>query len=196
MSFWQSRKKWATEKFDNSKVVVLIKQNKFLTLGFLLAFFLFIYFFNEIKAIVVMILLILLGIFSMYWNKYIKVSIGIELIVFGTVLAGYLYGAWQAAIVGLTSLFIAELITERIQHSTIISFVGLAIISFLAPLFSGSDITFAGIVLTLVYNAIIAPGYIIMGSPAWTTFVFAVTDILFNAWVFFILAPKIVGIIV
>ena len=151
--------------------------------------------FDVVKMLVVMIILILLGIASMMYNRWVKVSLGFELIMFSTVVSGMLYCPVAAFVVGTVSLFFAEILTNRFTYSTFVSFFGILAVAFFIPLFEGRGITSAGIFLTLIYDLVIGPGYLVMGSSVWRTFLFIATHILFNIWVFVFIAPFVFRIL-
>ncbi len=146
---------------------------------------------NFIEMLAVMALFIAFGIASMMYNRWVKISLGIEFILLGTVITGLVYGKFPALIVGMVSLFFAEVITDRFTYSTFVSFAGIFAVSMVAPMLDGISVTWAGIWMTVLYDAIIGPGYIIMGSSLWRTLLFVVTHILFNIWAFVFIAPLV-----
>ncbi len=152
-------------------------------------------FHNVVEMLVVMALFIGLGIMSLMYNRWIKVSLGFELIMLGTVVTGLVYGRVPAVVVGAVALFVSEVITDRFTYSTFISFIGIFAVAMAIPFFQGTGITWAGIWMTLLYDAIIGPGYIIVGSSPWRTLLFVVTHILFNIWVFMFVAPLVLRIV-
>jgi len=143
----------------------------------------------------VMALFIIIGILSMMYNRWIKVSLGVELIMVGTVLTAVAYGRFPAIIVGFVALFFAEMLSDRFTYSTFISFIGLFVVAMVVPLFGSSSITAIGIWMTLMYDIIILPGYVLLGSSPWRSLLFFVTHIMFNAWVFIVIAPRILPLL-
>ncbi|MFH1182322.1 MAG: hypothetical protein V1702_05155 [Candidatus Woesearchaeota archaeon] len=151
---------------------------------------------DYVAEIIVITLLIIIGFCSMLYNRFIKVSLGIEFIMLSTVTAGFLYGPLAAFITGGIALFAAEVFNQSFQHSTVVSFLGIAAVSIAMPFFSPwLSITALGITMTILYNAIIFPGYILLGSQPWRCILFTSTDIAFNAWVFVAIAPKLIGLL-
>ncbi len=147
------------------------------------------FFRNFVEMLVVMAFFTALGIASMAYNRWIKISLGVELILLGTVIVGLVYGKFPALIVGVVSLFFAEVISDRFTYSTFVSFAGIFAVSMVTPMLHGMGITSVGIWMTVLYDAIIGPGYVLMGSSSWRTLLFVVTHILFNIWVFVFMAP-------
>ncbi|MBN2454165.1 hypothetical protein JXB11_01325 [Candidatus Woesearchaeota archaeon] len=150
---------------------------------------------SYIKGIAVMAALAAIGAVSLLYNRAIRVSLGIELVMMGTVITGLLYGTIPAAVVGVVSLFFAFLFTAHFTHATFVSFIAIIAVSFLVPVFSGMGITWAGIILTVIYDAIIAAGYLFLGSRVERTILFIATHIAFNVWVFTSVAPRIYGLL-
>ncbi|MAG16311.1 hypothetical protein CMO88_04575 [Candidatus Woesearchaeota archaeon] len=155
------------------------------------AVFLLYLFRNVIEVLVVMAIFIAIGIVSMMYNRWIKVSFGFELIMLGIVITAMVYGRIPALVVGIVALFFAEVLTDRFTYSTFISFIGVFVIAMVAPIFQNTSITWVGIWMTLLYDAIILPGYILLGSSIWRSSVFFITHILFNVWVFMFIAPGV-----
>ncbi|GEM_PF-6860193 len=156
------------------------------------AFFLF----SLLKDIFIIALLIAAGSLSLLYNRFIRTSLGIELITLGVVLAGRLYGPWTAIIAGLASLLLAELLTEALQHKTVVSFIGIAVMGFSTQFFANASITTEGIALAIIYDAIILPGYFILGSNPARCILFLVTHIAFNVWLFTTVAPFVARILI
>ncbi len=171
-----------------SQLPFLWKKRFFIALVISSAALLFL-FRNFVEMLAVMAFFIALGVASMMYNRWIKISLGIEFIMLGTVITGLVYGKFPALVVGLVSLFFAEVITDRFTYSTFVSFVGIFAVSMVTPMLDGISITWVGIWMTLLYDAVIGPGYIIVGSSVWRTLLFVVTHILFNIWVFVFAAP-------
>ena len=148
-------------------------------------------FWNLVEALLVMGAFIFLGVASLMYNRWVKVSLGVELIMLGVVITGMLYG-WPAALaVGFTSLFFSEVLTNRFTHSTFVSFIGMFVVAIVAPQFEGRDVRWVGIGMTLLYDAIILPGYLLLGSSPGRSLLFLATHILFNFWIFWTVAPVI-----
>ncbi|MBI2664238.1 hypothetical protein HYX10_02745 [Candidatus Woesearchaeota archaeon] len=181
-------KAWAKSKFP---FLIEKRISIALAIAALLLVFLFKDFF---QAIAVMAAFIVIGIFSMIYNRWIKVSLGFELIMLGMVLTSVLYGRLPGFIVGALALFLAEMITDRFTYSTSVSFLGVLAVTMVAPSLNLS-ITWVGIWMTVLYDAVILPGYILLGSSVWRSLLFAATHILFNIWIFVFVAPYIFSLL-
>ena len=154
--------------------------------GILLLFFLWAF----LKAMLIMAFFIILGTASMLYNRFLKVSLGIELIMLGLVITGLLYGPIPAIIVGSAAFFLSSLLNGHLQYASFVSFIAIVVVSFLIPFLSDMSITTLGITLILVYDAIITVGYLALGSNPVRTALFVLTHISFNVWVFAVIAPR------
>lgn len=146
------------------------------------------------KAVIFVPLLVALGSVSMIYNREIKLSVGIELVMLATVLCSVAYGALTGAVVGFVTLLFAELIGGRINEKTVISLVGIIIAGLAANSFGSLGITAAGIITTIIYDAIIIPIYLIVGSSPARTMLFLATHIIWNITIFLRIAPFIYGL--
>jgi hypothetical protein len=164
----------------------------------LVGIFLLILFWRYIQMAVVMGLFIALAAVSMLYNRWVKISIGVEFVLLGLVITTIIYGTVPGIFVGIVGLFLAEILSERFTYSTFVSFIGIVVVALATNTIYGltnNHITMTGILLTLLYNAIIIPGYLLLGSSVGRSMLFAVTHIIFNIWVFSFLAPLIIRIL-
>ncbi len=170
---------------------------RFIVLLTLAALVLLFFFWAYVKLLAVMAFFIALGAASMFYNRWIKVSVGVELVMLGTVITSIAFGRLPGLIVGLVGLFLAEIISERFTYSTFVSFIGIMVIAIIAPniFHQTGSIMSAGIILTIIYDAIIIPGYLLLGSNIGRSAFFVVTHIAFNIWVFSFIAPLVFRIL-
>ena len=181
-------KRWAKSQ------VPIIWKKRYFFFG-LVAIAVSLYFFHSlIKMLFVMAAFILFGTLSLMYNRWVRVSLGVELIMMGTVITTVAYGVFPGMVVGFTSLFFAEVLTSRFTYSTFVSFAGLFVVVVVASRLE-FGIMLTGMLMTLLYDAIIAPGYVIMGSSPWRTAIFVVTHLLFNFWMFAVVAPRVFGVV-
>ena len=143
------------------------------------------------KDLFFVFLLVLLGSVSMIYNLWLRISLGIELVMLATVLCAVVYGPVVGVLVGFFTLLFAEIISTMISYNTFISFIGVVIVGVVASTYSGDNITSWGIAMTILYDLIIIPGYLITGSDPFRSFVYVVTHILWNIWVFSVVAPSL-----
>ncbi len=192
-------RQWAKAKFGIQNLfndfLLWCFKKKIAIAAIALVLFAALFMFAFIKQLFLIAFFIVLGSASLLYNRFIKTSIGVELITLGVIIIGRLYGPFAAIIVGLTSLLLAELFNGSLQHKTLVSFVGLLVIGFLTQFFNGSSITTEGIILVLIYNVIIIPGYLLLGSNLLRSGLFLVTHLVFSFWIFTTIAPAIYGIL-
>ena len=163
----------------------------FIILAVIFTFF----FWTFVKTLLVMGVFIVIGVASLMYNRWVKVSLGFELIMFGVVITGMLYGSVEALVVGFVALFFAEVLTNRFNHATFVSFIGMFAVAMVVPSFEGDPVRWVGIGMTLLYDAIILPGYLILGSSPGRSFLFLGTHLMFNFWIFWTVAPVVMPIL-
>lgn len=181
-------KGWAKSK------IPIIWSKRYTIIAVLILLVLLYLFRSFIAMVVVMATFILVGVVSMMYNRWIKISVGVELIMLGMVITAVVYGSIPGMIVGFAALFFAEVITDRFTYSTFVSFIGIFAVTIVTPRLDFS-ITWIGILMTLLYDVIIAPGYLLMGSSPWRTALFVVTHIIFNIWAFIFIAPFVLRLL-
>ncbi|PIO03930.1 hypothetical protein COT48_03025 [Candidatus Woesearchaeota archaeon CG08_land_8_20_14_0_20_47_9] len=146
------------------------------------------------KRLLFVLLFLFLSSISMIYNRSINVSLGFEFVTFGTIMCGIVYGPGTAIFVGLIGIFLAEYVGGRMQPHTIISFIGMGFIGFIAHFFAGMDIRLAGILLVIIYDAIICPLYLIYGSEPARVALYMVTHWIFNFWLFIAVSRFVAGV--
>lgn len=134
---------------------------------------------------------LLLSSFSLIYNRWFKVSLGVEFVLLSTVLTARVYGPVAGAIVGFIGLGAAEIIGTGFNEKTIISLVAIAIIGLITPFFNSVSITMTGIILTVIYDIMIIPFYLLAGSNPARSILFVATHLVWNLWVFIVLAPPL-----
>ncbi len=174
----------------------LIEKKLIVVIAIVAAVLLF-FFWAYVKLLAVMAFFIALGAVSMIYNRWVKLSVGVEFVMLGLVITSIAFGRLPGLIVGLAGLFLAEIISERFTYSTFVSFIGIAVVALIAPniFHQTNNITSAGIILTVIYDAIIIPGYLLLGSNPGRSAFFMVTHIIFNIWVFSFIAPMVFRIL-
>lgn len=188
---------WAHSKVPGleslNSFIRFLTEKKLIVFLAIAAVVLLFFFWAYIKLLAVMAFFIALGAASMIYNRWIKVSVGVEFIMLGLVVTSIAFGRLPGMIVGVVGFFLAEIISERLTYSTFVSFLGAAVIAMIAPnvFHQTNSITSAGIMLTILYDAIIIPGYLLLGSNVGRSAFFVVTHIIFNIWAFSFIAPML-----
>ncbi len=192
---------WAHSKIpaleNISSLFRFLIEKRFIVLLLIASLVLLFFFWNYVKVIVIMAIFIALAAFSMLYNRWIKASIGIELIMLGLVITSISFGRLPGLFVGIVGLLLAEVLSERFTYSTFVSFFGIIVVALVAPnIFTQTgSITSAGIILTVIYDAVIIPGYLMLGSNAGRSGLFVITHILFNTWLFTFIAPAVFNLL-
>jgi len=145
------------------------------------------------RSILFFVLLNLLASVSMLYLKISKHAhfIGIELCTLATVLISLKYGYVLGMITGFISITSALIISGYFKPSYFVSVLAMPLIGLIVPLFSGLPLWQIGILMTIIYDAIVLPLYVFMGSRIPSSIVFFVTHVLFNYWVFTTIAQVI-----
>ena len=138
-------------------------------------------------------LLIVLGAFSMIHIRYFRYAhyLGFELCMMATVLTSLAYGRYIGAIVGAVSIFSALIISGYFKYSSFVSVLTLPFIGIITPFFSNLPLPYTGLLMTVIYDIIIVPLYILLGSRVSSSIAFFISHILINFWIFSTIAPII-----
>lgn len=137
-------------------------------------------------------LLILLGSISMIYVRYFRYShyVAFELCTLATVLTSLSYGPHIGAMTGLISITGGFVISGHFKPTYFISVLVMPLIGLIVPFFRDLPLLYIGILITIIYDAIILPLYVIIGgSRIISSIIFFVTHVFLNAWVFATIAP-------
>jgi hypothetical protein len=139
-----------------------------------------------------------IGALSLMPSKYFRFShyIGFELCILATVLVSLVYGPVFGAFTGFVSLFGGFVLSGYFKPTYFISVLVMPVIGLLVPLFSHLPLLYLGILMTLLYDAIILPLYVLTGSRVISTVVFFITHVLFNYWIFSTVAPFLYNLMI
>ena len=143
--------------------------------------------------------LILLGILSFALPRYIAYGkfIGFELCTLATVLTSLSYGPHYGAFTGLVTIFFGFVFGGHFKPTYFISVLTMPVIGLITPLFSDLPLLWIGVLMTLLYDAIILPLYVFIGGSKITSvIIFGITHLFLNAWIFATLAPLIRSVMV
>jgi hypothetical protein len=163
-----------------------------------LAVILALLFLKSYKSIFFTILLIGIGAISMLYIRFFTFShlIGFELCTMSTVVAALAFGPAYGFITGLFSITLGFIISGYFKPSYFISILTLPLMGLAVPFFSNLEIWQIGVLVTVLYDLIILPLYVMMGSRLHSTVIFFFTHLLLNLWVFNSIAPAIYSFIV
>lgn len=152
--------------------------------------------FTSIRAIMFSMLFILLGSISKLYHRFFKSTLGIDLILFFTLLIHQNYHNFLLAfIVGWVSLIIADTLSLRFSYTSIISLIGLTAIIFISK-FITLPIIFTLILLTIIYEIITVLLYYLMGSSLDKILMYLISHLIFNMFLIFSFAEKLSRIMI
>ncbi|MFH2020941.1 MAG: hypothetical protein ABIJ34_05975 [archaeon] len=151
---------------------------------------------KEFKGIFYLLILIGLGAVSMIYIRFFNFAhyIGFELCMMATVLSTLRFGSSVGAFVGFSSITLALIISGYFKPTYFISVIALPLVAILVPLFGSLNLWQLGLLMTLIYDLIVLPLYILMGSRVISSIVFFITHMISNYWIFRTLAPLIIRI--
>ncbi len=173
-----------------------LKQNyKKLIIGLIIFLLCYMIFGRSFKLVVVVIAFIIIGAMSTFYQNFVRVPIQFELVKFVTILTAVAFGAIPAILVGIISSFIGKIITGKLEADFLGSILAICVISFIGSSFAGADIVTLGIILVLIYHAIIFPIALTMGGNLGYGIIYSGSNIIFNILVFMYLARPILWLI-
>ena len=191
------------KKSENSAKKII--NNKKLLTRYMLIFLLIIYsalVFPEAKKFIIIILLLAINLISAFAKRFlIKRGIsntlkGFEFVMFTTVITGYTYGIKIGMIMGGLCMVINYISENRFSIYFIMTIPLYMLFGYIAARFNNIPIVTLGIILTLVYNLMtIFIGMGLMGAKARGILIFSLTNILFNVYLFSILAEPVIKLI-
>jgi len=134
---------------------------------------------NRIKAILFSVIFILLSSVSKIYHRFFKSTIGIDLVLFFSIMISLVYkNILLALLTSWIGLMLADIIGTRLSHTSLISIIGLTIIIILSKFFIYSLSSL--IILTIIYEIIVIVFYYLMGSSIDKIAIFLVSHFLFN----------------
>jgi hypothetical protein len=172
-------------------------RHNYLNLGLLLAFLLIlnIVLQGKLTYFYIVVIFIAAGSLSTFYHIFFKGPVHFEMVKLVTILSSVAYGPYTGVLVGLVSSLIGRIISGRIDQMAIVSIIAIPVIAILASAFRTADITILGIVLVLVYTAIIFPLVMLMGGNIGYGIIYCATNIFFNVILFIYVAPLVKGLI-
>ncbi len=153
------------------------------------------FFYSDLKALLLIIAFIVLGALSRLWQRILPLPFGADLIMLVAVISGVLYGSMAGAVAGFLSFFLSAVLTQEDLASMWPSFLAMALTGYVAGFVPVSDISIGGIILTIFYDAIIFAAYALLGLAGIRTFIFVVTHIAFNYYLFYNVAPVLINLL-
>ncbi|MBI3033906.1 hypothetical protein HYY72_02005 [Candidatus Woesearchaeota archaeon] len=147
-----------------------------------------------LKFIAFVAVLFIAASFSTFYHNFFRSPVNFELVKFATILCSVSYGAPAGISVGVMSTIASKVISEKLDHTAIVSLVGIIVIAAAAAAFRETDIVVLGMVLVAGYHLMTAPVQMALGGTLSYGVVYVGTNILFNLILFTRIAPFLVKI--
>ena len=168
------------------------KTNLFLSVIFVLFIVLF---FTLIKNAFIIVFLIFISWILKFYERYVTLQIGVEFVMFTTILISYSYGPLIGAFSGVAALFLSTSWGGRYTASVFIAFILIVFVSFLVVPLKFLGITTVGIILSILYDIILYFIYMnFLSGRMEKAIIFSVSHSIFNIWAFVVLAPKFIAL--
>lgn len=182
--------------FSSSFLKKIIKDRKKLAF-FILSGIIILFLIKSFEKFFFTLLLTGIGAASLVHSRYFKYSyyVGFELCTMATVITALAYGPAFGVFTGFFSIFGGFVLSGHFKPTYFVSVLAMPLIGILAPLFSHLPLLYLGLLMAIIYDAIILPLYVLFGSRVVSSVVFFVTHMLFNYWVFTSVAPIILGLL-
>jgi hypothetical protein len=150
-------------------------------------------FFSQMRTIFSVLLLGAAGAFGQMYRRMVRIPPAVEFVTFGTVLIGYVYGPWAGAIFGVLVTMTAEIMSSSIDAFVIGYVPARAAIGVIAAFLTSYDITTVGIGMTVAYNLLAQPLYMIQPDAELRLKLvfFVVGNVIFNIMLFKLLAEPV-----
>jgi hypothetical protein len=173
------------------KIQKYLYRRRFLLLIIVIAFMLMLLFFRFFAMVIFLGILLILNLFSSYISRHLpRYRTSIELIMFGTVLAGYAYGTKIGSFFGLINSIAYYYGAHRMSYYVLIFAPLYAVAGICASLFNQYGIFYVGMTATIVYTVISSILVIVIFSAKIEKAIgFAVVNTAFNFIMFKYFAP-------
>jgi len=138
------------------------------------------------------------AVISRMYQKHLRMQLGIDLAVFGTVLCAVLFGPLMGALVGILAYPISIVYTHEEARYLPVALLGIAVVAVIAGTasLSPAHIVLWGVGLTVLYDALTGGiYYCVYRAPLIGGIIFSVTHIWFNYIVFSCLGEWVLNIL-
>ncbi len=185
-------------KIHEELTIMMLKfyRDNFKKIAFAMAIFLIIYLLlgQKFKALAIIVLLMIIATFSTFYYNYFHSPFNMELVKFTTILVSAAYGSLTGLVFGIATSIFSRIWGSRLDHRVFISLLGIVVVAAAAPMIS-LDIRIAGMILIIIYHSITIPISISLGDNPGFVIMHGVTNIFFNAIIFYFAGPFIFSII-
>ncbi|MBS3119928.1 hypothetical protein J4475_03835 [Candidatus Woesearchaeota archaeon] len=154
----------------------------------------FVIFGSGFKNLFIIGIWIILGSLSLFYKRFFEYRMGLEFVFPGTVLCAIAYGPVVGIIVGNVGNFMAELISARPDERVIPAQIAYTITALIAQAVYAAtlqNIFLAGMILWVIYHAVMQPMMIVFGGDLFKTVLFVSTHFVWSIVFFWRIAPFI-----
>lgn len=180
---------------DRIEIPAMRNLLKYLLIFFVIMFLLFV-FISKRMFVFLAIFLVITALAALMMRTLRRTPIGIEFVMFPTVLSGFAYGPVAGAVMGGLCILIDDIISSKISPYSLTYIPMYMLAGFFASFFSGSNIALAGITAVVAYNTVGAAVWSAMGARPYRTLIFSATNITFNIILFTKVAPLALPLII
>jgi hypothetical protein len=175
------------------KIFIFIKDKKRLVLIALILLVLGFAFSQYVKTLIFVAIFIALGGISKFYHRFFKSTVGIDLILYTTLMAAIVYrNMFFSFAVGWVGLIIADSLGMKFSYTSIISLSGLTVVILMSRFFIGLPIIFSLILLTVIFEIVSILMYYFMGSSPQKILIFLISHLLFNLFMIFTFTETLV----
>ncbi len=152
-------------------------------------------FFNEVKAVIVVTLLALLGAFGQVYKRVVRVTSAVEFVTFGTVIVAAAYGPVAGMLFAAAVSLAAEIISGGIDSFILIYWPVRILSGLFAALLPFESIVTTGIFTTGFINALVQPFYLLNSDSEAKIngIIYFVVNVAFNLLLFRLLGNLVLG---
>ncbi|MFC1454967.1 hypothetical protein ACFLQI_02650 [Candidatus Undinarchaeota archaeon] len=159
----------------------------------LLTGMLVIQFSSELKFGGAILVMVVLGVLSRIPQRFAGGDIGIELITLFTVCTAVAAGMFYAIFVGVLGMGLSWFFTKERPDDVLIGVIGFGIVAFVAAILGPMEILVLGMMMTLLYDAMICAVYVFTGHTPVGCVKFILTHIIWNFVMFRSFAPYVLA---
>jgi hypothetical protein len=175
----------------------LLKNRLKVALLFIMLLLLTLAYSRYLKAGIFVIIFIIMGGISKFYHRFFKSTLGIDLVFFGTIMTALAYkNQTLSLVVAWVGLIAADTIALKFSHTSIVSLIGLTIISLISGFVSFLPFTVAAMILLIIFEAISILLYLLLGSTYDKIAIFLISHFIFNVILIFMFAESLAGIMV
>ncbi len=151
---------------------------------------------NSVKGVIVVGILAVVASYSTVYKRVVRIPSAIELVTLGTVVVSISYGPLPGAVFAVVTTIASEIISSAVDMFTLVYAFARGIIGIVAFYLSGMNIVLLGLLMTLLFNGICQPVYLLPGDieTKVRALYFLVMSIAFNLLAFFLLGNLLLRI--